>query len=241
MIIAIISDVHANYDSLIAVYTDIQKQGAQETYCLGDVIDYGPRPKEVIEFITKHNIPCIQGNHDAALFDRRVLRWFNDTAIESSMFSRKEITSEQKALLKELPLYRKVHGCYLVHAFPPDSFEIYIYEATDEELKAAFDSFSEQVCFVGHTHVLGTYELTPTHKIKKSSLTRSITLKPKHRYIINVGSTGQPRDNDNRASYVLYDTQKKQVRVRRVKYDVAAVQERIIDKGLDKENARMLD
>lgn len=241
MILAVISDLHANFEACKKVFADIRKQGVDEIICLGDLIDYGAKPQEIIELIIKEKIPCVLGNHDAALFDREVLRWFNDNAVESSKYSRKHITVEEKAFLQSLPLFLDRKEAYYVHGFPPDSYEIYVSEATAKELQEAFTSFTQQVCFVGHTHLLETIMLSKRGKITRSHLVRSVKLKPSSRYIINVGSVGQPRDDDNRASYVLYDVKKQIIRVRRITYDVQTAKENILEAGLSKENAAYLD
>lgn len=237
--IALIADIHGNLEALQAVLKDIKKQGITKVYCLGDYIDYGAKPEEVV-VLTKE-FPAVLGNHDAALFNTEVLKWFNDTAIESSKFSRKSLSKESKDFIKNLPLKLETKEFYMVHALPPESFEDYITECKKTQLAEAFSSFSQRVCFVGHTHVFGTYVLTPRKQIKKLSLTRSCKLQPRYKYIINVGSVGQPRDGDNRAGYLLFNTKTDCVKVRRVKYNIKRTQERILQAGLDEENAIRLD
>lgn len=241
MKLAIISDIHGNLEALREVYRDIKKLNIEKIYCLGDLVGYGAMPKEVVQFIRKHKIPTIMGNHEKALFDMNELKTFNPEAKESIEYAKKTLSKNNLDFLKKLPITINFENILLVHGTPPNSFEEYISDLNKTELKDVFKTFDEEICFVGNTHVLKLYCMKKKKIITKENLKRQTTLNKNFKYIVNVGSVGQPREEDSRAKYVIYDTEKNILKIRRINYNIKKTQERIIEAGLPKDNAERLE
>jgi diadenosine tetraphosphatase ApaH/serine/threonine PP2A family protein phosphatase len=221
---AIISDIHSNYEALQAVLADIEQQGVTDIYCLGDVIGYGPNPRECIDAIMKCNL-VILGNHDqGALFDPD---GFNRTAemaifwtrsqLESSMDSR-SIREKRWEFLAERPRSHKEGDYLFVHGSARNPLNEYVFpeDIYNQRKMERIFQLVDKYCFQGHTHVPGIFTednrfLTPDDVDHHYKLEGSKTL-------FNVGSVGQPRDLDPRACYVLLDGES--VRYRRVEYDI---------------------
>ena len=226
--IALISDIHANQAALEAVLEDIDRtKGVDRIYCLGDVVGYGPQPVECLEACATRCSLILMGNHEHAvihgpyLFNpraRRAIEWTKEAIQTQPPVSRRKQLWE---LLESLPLQHEIEGNLLVHGSPRDPVMEYVlesdlWEGADptkmEEIFAQFD----RLCFVGHSHrpgiftedrcFLSSYDLQDGFDITD------------HRYVINVGSVGQPRDRDPRASYLLFSGDA--IYFRRVAYDI---------------------
>ncbi|MBW3004172.1 metallophosphatase family protein [Candidatus Woesearchaeota archaeon] len=219
MRLAIISDIHGNFEALIAVISDIENQNVDKIWCAGDLVDYGPEPVEVVEFFMKNKIPCVLGNHEAALFDDSIhIRW-SGTAFESLGVTRGYLEDYHLRYLKSLPTYILEGDVILSHGTPGSPHK-YI-DMLPVELLNQYLS-RHRLIFVGHTHLLQYFDrswkfLDTKVKVKNA--------------IVNVGSVGQPRDDDKRAKYVIYDSSDSTVEPRFVEYDVDKVVEMIFDRG----------
>lgn len=240
MRLAIISDIHGNFDALQAVLHNMDAADVDETICLGDNIGYGPEPNEVIETLQQRNIPSVLGNHELACVQPERLAWFNPTARRSLSLNIEWLSDSSRNFISRMEPVLVAHGCRFVHGFPPDSATTYYFELAEEAVCRVFDAFAEKRCFIGHSHDLvllahrqGRLEIRP--------LTRGcLPLQTDARYIINAGSVGQPRDGDNSAKYLVWDTAADVVEVRYVAYDIAAVVRKIIDAGLPQIHAHRL-
>lgn len=240
MRIAIISDVHGNLEALEQVFFDIECSDIDKTFCLGDNVGYGPEPEKVIQLIRSRNIPCVIGNHDLAVNKGGVFKQFNPTAQASLQITIKMLSYDSIQYLSKLPAYLTAHECRFVHGFPPKSAMRYLFEVPDEELVSTINQMTERICFVGHTHELVLVSSDGT-RYKSTVLRKSTTsLRPENKYIINVGSVGQPRDGDNHAKYVVFDQSANTIEVRFVAYDISTVAEKIIGAGLPEAHARRL-
>lgn len=219
---AIISDIHGNLEALEAVLADIAQQNVNEIYCLGDIIGYGPNPRECIDLVMERCAVTILGNHDqAALFDPE---GFNAGAERAIFWTRHMLeTGDPKGnerrweFLGELPRVRREENVLFVHGSARNPLNEYVFPEdiyNQRKMERVF-ALVERHCFQGHTHIPGVF-------------TESLSfLSPEeidHRYelgteksLMNVGSVGQPRDGDPRACYVLFDG--KTVQYRRVPYD----------------------
>lgn len=147
--IAIISDIHANLEALTAVLDDIDALGIRRIFCLGDVVGYGPNPKEVIAKIRERNIPAIMGNHDAGLVCRLDVSRFNPYALDALRRNTSEINNEEFDFLDQLPLSHTEEGIQFVHGIPPDDYTTY-WQQTGTDV---FTKFTSRLCFVGHVHI----------------------------------------------------------------------------------------
>ena len=238
--IAVLSDIHSNRDAFDEVLRDIESLGITAIFSLGDNIGYGPEPEAVIDCLTERGIPSVLGNHELAVTDPSELDWFNPVARESL---RKTVTMlSEKAIdrIHQFPYYRVQDTYRFVHGFPPDSPVIYQFQVTGEELAETFTALPEHIFFTGHTHYPEIIESLGGH-IERSEFQRGIRqLDPQGRYIVNVGSVGQPRDGNNNAKYVVFDPGALTVELRYVPYDVEAVVAKILAAGLPESHATRL-
>lgn len=230
----IIADIHANLDALSAVVEDARGQ-FDEIVCCGDVAGYGACPNEVIAWARRHCATIVRGNHDRACGASGALADFNERAGAAVLWTRDQLTEDNREWLSGLPLGPLLHDGYeLAHGSPLDEDEYLIVSYDIEPLGAAL---MRPVCFVGHTHVQSGWEWTrgglrqlPTPRFDERE--RVIELAGDRMYLFNPGSVGQPRDHDPRAAYALWDLDQRTVSLRRVEYDIAAAQGRIVDAGL---------
>jgi len=240
MKIAVLADIHGNLEAFQSVLEDLDQQSVDAVYCLGDFIDYGADSEEVACEIIRRNIPTIMGNHEYALLDSRIQNALSEIAYESLMITKNRISKATLDYIRTLPNYLVAGNIRFVHGVPPDSFEDYIIYFPDRYLNYIFQSFPEQIAFIGHTHTLGLYTYNGDYVTIESLHEREYALDPKRRYIINIGSVGQPRDNNKQAKYVLYDTQAGILTVRFLTYDAKKAAIKIIKAGLPEYNAARL-
>ncbi len=236
MRVLVISDVHSNYTALEAVLCDAGQ--VDETWCLGDLIGYGPDPNMVVERVRElPGLTCMLGNHDAAILGRMELAAFNGDARRSLTWTANVLTADNMDFLRSLPHATGVRdGVTLAHGSPRDPVWEYVLNTLAARLN--FEHFSTPFCFVGHSHIQSLFHLDKKTDRVSTALTRvgqPMVLKP--RSIVNPGSVGQPRDRDPRAAYALYDTESNAWEARRVEYDIAAVQQRIREASLPEKHA----
>jgi predicted phosphodiesterase len=240
MRIAVLSDIHGNLEAFTQVLADIKKAGVDAMVCLGDNIGYGPDPEAVIQLLRKEDIPSVMGNHDLALADDAYLAWFNQLAQKSLALTRVCLSQESIDYCSALPMTRVVEGCLCVHGCPPDSAMTYIFEPSHYELGLIMDSLDQDICFIGHTHLLELYHYDG-REIHQSPLgEEKIRLNHTDRYLVNVGSVGQPRDADRQAKYVIYNVRERFLEVRFVPYDIAKTASKILEQGWPEYHARRL-
>jgi len=226
---AILGDIHANLEALKAVLLDCKKEAVDRYFCLGDIVGYGPNPCECIRKIKEFSAVSVCGNHDWAAVDLFSLEYFNDEAKEALFWTKKYITEEESFLLG-LPLVYQDNALTLVHATLNSAID-FNYLENLEDAQQTFALLKTQVCFVGHTHCPKIFFKDDKAKVFCRQ-ENSIAIKEGWQYIINVGSVGQPRDGDWRASYCLYDSANREVRVKRIGYDVETTSKKILQAGL---------
>ena len=239
MRILVISDIHANYDALQAVLRDAGD--VDETWCLGDIVGYGPDPNLCVERVRDiPNLTCLLGNHDVAALGRMPLSAFNGDARKSLEFQIKALYADNADFLKTLPDTVQVRGdVTMAHGSPRDPVWEYIINSLSARLN--FDHFDTPFCFVGHSHLQSMFHLDPkTDRVVLGSLRSDEPFEMKPRTIFNPGSVGQPRDRDPRAAYAIYDSDLNMWEPRRIHYDIPAVQERIRKLGLPEKHAARL-
>lgn len=231
MRIAVLSDIHANLEALDAVLADVRAQGAEECYCLGDVIGYGADPQACLHRILETCRVVLRGNHEAALLDPAWLDRMNDDAATALRWTADRLDLSDREAIARWPLVRAAADARLVHGSPcrPSEFQ---YLSGRWSLEEAFRSFPEPLCLCGHTHApLAAEEIAP-NVLRRVSLGKGIVLEAGGRYLVNVGSVGQPRDGSPLASWALITDQPPRVDLRRVTYPVAVAQEKIRRAGL---------
>ena len=240
MKIAIISDIHANMEAFEQVSADIARSRVDDIISLGDHIGYGPKPEEVIKRIRRRKITALQGNHELALVEPTYLDWFNHAARKSLNMTRKLLTPRSINFIGKLKTHYSAHGCRFVHGFPPDSVLTYLFQLSDETKIQALGRLSEQRCFIGHTHTLDIVSLG-RQGLKSGKLKEGLNkLDGRRKYIISAGSVGQPRDGNNKAKYLIWDSTEDTVDVKFVAYDIAAVVEKMMAAGLPQKHAQRL-
>jgi len=225
---AILSDLHANLEATEAVLNDARERECTHFVCLGDVVGYNANPHECVEIVQKMECPVVKGNHDEQAALAESSRGFNALAEAAINWTRAHLTKEDKEWLSALRLTQEVRDFTIVHA-TLDTPQQWGYVFNSLDAIASFAYQQTTVCFFGHTHVAGAF-------VRDDNVTRikvdQLTIEESKKYFINVGSVGQPRDGDWRAAYCIYHLDKNLVEQRRVKYDLATAQKKIIQAGL---------
>ncbi len=227
MTCAIISDIHANLEALQAVLQDIENYKVDKIHCLGDIIGYGCNPIECLNLITRHCDIKLMGNHEYIVLGLLNLEHLNDIARASIELTQKQLSDRELSILADLDMDAEIENACLVHASPYEPEEWH-YILTIPEAKRAFESFDQSLCFVGHSHLPRIFSHYPNRECS-SRVGHDLDLDTECRYLVNVGSVGQPRDNDARACYVIYDTTEQQIQYHRVEYDVKLTQTKMME------------
>jgi len=229
---ALIADIHANLTAFTAVLDDIKRKGGmEEIWCLGDVVGYGPDPHQCIELLRQYNHVCVAGNHDWAAIGKLDTSKFNPDAAAACRWTAQQLTPEDVKYLESLPLVIQKGDFTLVHGSPREP--IWEYLLSTSSARENFAYFQTPFCLVGHSHVPLVFRYDETGNCSFGSLSVSIGLiLGRSRLIINPGGVGQPRDGDPRASYAIYDSERKMVRLYRVPYDIDATQVRMVRHNL---------
>ena len=236
---AVISDIHGNLAAFQAVLADIDRRNITEIFCLGDCIGYGPQPEEVLDLICERNIPCVLGNHELGIVDPECRAWFNPNSLRILDRTRKMLSEDAVSRLRTWPRSLVRADCRYVHGCPPESVFDYLYDFDDTGLKRLFDQFSESVCFVGHTHELQIARLVGG-TVEAKELISGVHKLERGRFIINIGSVGQPRDGDNRGKYALWTPDTRRLEIRAVPYDIQKTADLISKLGFPETYARRL-
>jgi len=240
MRIAIFSDIHGNMDAFQQVLSDIKESFIDAMFCLGDNIGYGPEPEEVLRVLREKTIVSVLGNHEMACINSSMLDWFNPAASESLKKTIQMLSPASFKFIAGLKKSLVYHGCRFVHGFPPDSPTTYLFQVSGKKICRFMSQMKERICFIGHTHELRIIEFDG-EKCIPDLLQMGITrLKGQSRFIVNVGSVGQPRDGDNRAKYVIWDTDQDGIEVRFIRYDIEKVVKKILAAGLPEVHANRL-
>ncbi len=227
---AIISDIHGNLEALESVLTEIDNRKVDSLICLGDVVGYGPNPNECVEIIQEKAEIILAGNHDYAPLGKLDISYFNPWAKSAIEWTSEHLTQSSIDFLLNLPLKKELDGFTIVHATPNDP-EDWNYIITIGDAVKNFPEFKGQICFVGHSHVpmIVTLNENEDYRVIRNN---PVLIDPKLRFIINVGSVGQPRDFIPKAAYAIYDTEEQIYELFRVKYDIEVTQSKIIKQGL---------
>jgi diadenosine tetraphosphatase ApaH/serine/threonine PP2A family protein phosphatase len=229
--LAILSDVHANLEALRAVLDHLDARAPDAVICLGDFVGYGPDPNACVEVLAARVRAAVVGNHDLAALGARPIADFNLFAQEAIVWTQRALSDAARAYLAALPERAELEGVLLVHGSPRQPVDEYILDVPAARASFAADGF--RVAVVGHTHHPAVFVATP-HRVGATGLLPEVPLRlrPTYRYIINVGSVGQPRDGDPRAAYLLLDTGRQEATLYRVAYPVGDVQRKMEAAGL---------
>ena len=237
----ILGDIHSNLSALEAVLACFEAEGVDAVISVGDVVGYGAAPRECIELVRSVGASVVKGNHDAACVGELDVRYFNNYAREAVRWTGSVLGREESRWLAALPYTADLEHCSVGHGtyHRPELYD-YIQSTTDAD--PSLDAMPLPVCFVGHTHVPVTLMRLKDDPLRTAyTVDTDIDLSESHRALINVGSVGQPRDEDPRAAYAIFDTDAGQVRIHRVAYDIPREMRRIRDAGLPEMLAARLE
>jgi predicted phosphodiesterase len=233
---AIIADIHANLEAFQVVLEDIKKQKCTHYACLGDVVGYNANPKECLDIVRSMGMPCVKGNHDEYCSIESNLEGFNPHAAEAVNWTRRQLTEEDRQWLRDLKYIRLVASFSVVHA-TLDGPQRWGYVFDRLAAAASFTYQNTTVCFFGHTHVPVAF-IRDT--VVRGGTYSKFKVEPGRKYFINVGSVGQPRDNNPKAAYVTYDLDEGLIELHRLDYDIPAAQAKIRAAGLPERLAERL-
>lgn len=228
---AILGDIHSNLVAFQAVINDLEKRGGfDKIWCLGDLVGYGPEPHACIELLRQYDQLCVAGNHDWAAIDNIDTLDFNEDAALANQWTAQQLTEDDKNYLKSLPLIICEGNFTMVHGSPREPIWEYLVSTRAAQDNLKF--FNTQFCLAGHSHIPLLFEYYDNsanlHKLEDGG---SLTLGT-NRLIINPGSVGQPRDNDPRASYALYNSDTGIISHHRIEYNIEATQEKMLKEKL---------
>lgn len=232
----VLGDIHGNYDALEAVIADTENEKVDKLLNIGDIVGYGAEPSKCIETLRRLNCFSVAGNHDYGTAGKRSLDSFNDDARKSVIWTREHLSNEEIDYLANLPVTLEEHDYILVHGTLHHP-ELFGYVANYRDAENCFWGMHSRICFLGHTHIPLTFSCG---EVLNYFTERRISLKDADKFIVNVGSVGQPRDRNTKAAYAIYDTEEQIVRIRRLDYDVERAAEKMRLSGLPVMNADRL-
>jgi diadenosine tetraphosphatase ApaH/serine/threonine PP2A family protein phosphatase len=233
MRIGIFSDVHANIEALTAVLDAFRAERIDKYVCIGDTVGYGASPNECCDIIRELAAFTILGNHDAAVAGRMDYSYYYDAARNALDMHARILSAANMSWLKGLP-YQVQDGDITFCHGSPVNLEEFEYIFSKEQAAQCLEMWEElsTVTFIGHSHLCKSFALTRTEVYEV--VAEKFVIRPEHRYIISVGSVGQPRDYDNRASYTVYDTDEKTFEFKRAAYDIDSAAQKIFDSELER-------
>lgn len=235
MRIGIFSDIHANLEALTAVMAAFEDENIDKYLCAGDVVGYGASPNECVDLVRSVTDQVVLGNHDAAVSGRMDYSYYYEAARKVLDLHAVALTSDNMEWIKNLPYRRNYEedSITLCHGSPIHEKDFDYIFAADQAytLLPYFNTLSHLTC-IGHSHLCRVFALTDT-TVEELSHNR-FTLDTHRKYIVSVGSVGQPRDYDNRATYTVYDTNTQEFYFKRVEYDIETSASKIFAAKLER-------
>jgi predicted phosphodiesterase len=228
----VLGDIHGNLSALERVLASMSGERIDRLISVGDIVGYGAAPRECISLVREAGATVVLGNHDAACIDRIDTSYFNNYARDAVLWTKRVLTPEDRTWLESLPMVAHLEHCSVAHGtlHRPELYD-YIQSPTDAD--PSLDEMPLPVCFVGHTHVpVALLRLRDDPTRTFYTLDTEVDVEEAHRALINVGSVGQPRDEDPRAAYAVYDSDLGRAWVKRVEYDIEMEARRIKKAGL---------
>lgn len=239
MRIAILSDIHSNYEALTAVLEYCRFNRIHKYVCLGDVVGYGADPNPCCELMRQVASVTLLGNHDAAVAGMMDTEYYYPAARQALFWTREQLSEDNFRWLYGLPYTYHMDNLGFFHSAPimPSGF---FYVVRNEDAQAHLKVFDrlQEFNFVGHSHLTNQYLLGPRRA--KDVTGKSVGFQHDKKWIINVGSVGQPRDRDNRACFGIFDTDEQTFEHVRIDYDIDATAGKILRAGLDEKFAKRL-
>jgi len=226
----IFSDVHSNLEALQSFCRATESVLHDKKVCLGDIVGYNADPNPVVEWIREEVDFALAGNHDYCVLNQTDASYLNPAAYQACAWTRRNLTQSNKNFLDTLPIEIEEDGIYWVHSSPFEPKKWH-YVSTIKSAEKNFNYFEQAICFIGHSHIPGIFEKNKNNKIYSHD-TSKLELDPDSRYIINVGSLGQPRDGNPDPVFVFYDSVTHIVEFCRFSYDLLSTQQKIMVCGL---------
>jgi diadenosine tetraphosphatase ApaH/serine/threonine PP2A family protein phosphatase len=232
MRIGIISDIHSNLEALTQSLAALERSRPDRVVCLGDVVGYGASVNECCDLVRKVSEVTLLGNHDAAVSGRMDYSFYYDAARHALDWTASRVYPEHMEWLRSLPYAHRIENVQFSHGNPvqPEAYEYVFAIEQARELLPHLDALAD-VNFIGHSHLCKAFALNAAGDVTEVVATK-FGLRRGYKYVISVGSVGQPRDCDNRASFVIYDTDVRTVEYHRVPYDIETSAQKIFDADL---------
>jgi predicted phosphodiesterase len=236
---AVISDIHANLEALLAFFQRATELKINEVICLGDIVGYNASPNECVDVLRSKNARCLMGNHDIRAAGLKHAGDFNQTAEAALAWTIENLTEENKAFLKSLPLTQRVDNLFFAMHGAVNDIDEYVRgrQAATTQINLVKE-LGLNLCFFGHTHIGAVY--AECNGSVDAVEEESFKLRGDCAYLINPGSIGQPRDSNPMPSFLVYDSRTRIVEFHRIDYDVNSAVEKIISAGLPKRLAERL-
>ncbi|MBN2308285.1 MAG: metallophosphoesterase family protein [Candidatus Hydrogenedentes bacterium] len=235
---AVISDIHANLEALVAVLDEVDRAGVDRIVCLGDVVGYNACPNECADLIRGREVLTILGNHDAVACGLEEPWGFHAAAEIAAMWTRQQLSAANAEWLRALPLSEDLDDFLAVHAAPGSQEWDYIIRWEDAlPFVPRVERDGHTLCFFGHTHTPGIFASDGMYSLDEDS---TFALDDGKVFLINPGSVGQPRDGDPRAAFGILDMERREYRLSRVEYPVREAANRIVEQGLPRPLAERL-
>ena len=225
---ALLGDIHANLEALVAVLSDARDQACTHYACVGDVVGYNANPGECLDIVRDMGMTCVKGNHDAYPSTLDPVENLNPRAAAAILWTRQQLRESDKHWLRDLKYVRPVAGFSIVHA-TLDSPQRWGYVFDKLGAAASFTYQNTSVCFYGHTHLPMVF--IRDSFVHGGSYSR-LRVEPGRKYFINGGSVGEPRDGNPLAAYVTYELNQGFIELRRVAYDAAKAEAKVLEAGL---------
>ena len=241
MRLGIFSDIHANYEALSAVLEAFKNESVDQFHCLGDVVGYGGSPNQCADIVRELATHTILGNHDAAVAGRMDYSYYYEAARNALDQHKSVLSDDNIGWLKSLPYNRRIEEAdvELCHGSPV-RLEEFDYIFAPEQARECLPMFDEmaQLTLIGHSHLCKVFALSPTSVEELPA--QDVVLEAGKKYIVSVGSVGQPRDYDNRASFVVFDAEERRRELKRIEYDMESAAEKALKAQLERNFAHRL-
>ncbi|MGB9770150.1 MAG: metallophosphoesterase family protein [Caldisericum sp.] len=233
MRIAFVSDIHSNIEAFSVALDLIKKRKVQKIMSCGDIVGYGPDPEEAISIFIENGIVSVRGNHDSGVVGDSILYEFNEYARLALIYTKRNISKASENYLKGLPTMIENDDFTIFHGFPNPK-NPFRYILSEFDVMEAFSYIRTKIAFYGHTHVPCICRNSPENIIEVLPLLRQTKFKldKDYRYLINVGSVGQPRDGNPKGAFVIYDSEEYSIEFIRFSYNIEKVYQKIIERNL---------
>lgn len=227
MRIAVFSDIHSNFEALQRVLKYLSEEKIEQYFCIGDVVGYGANPNECTALVKALNCIAVAGNHDYAVLGKTDIDSFNEAAQAAVQWTKKELLPHTSEFLEALPIENSLCDITLVHATHQNPLQ-WQYLLSEKQAQQDFAFLKGKIGFIGHSHIPRVFEYSEKKDTVSSYNDEAVQIKSDgYRYIINVGSIGQPRDGNPAACFVIFDTDKQQLDYCRLEYDYKLTQDKI--------------